>query len=210
MKNNKTLYHFILDKSGSMLDCFGSTIKAFKEQLDNIRRLNQENEDQEITVSLTTFNSEVDHIITDTSPRVINENILEIQSPNGMTALLDAIGTSVQRIERKNGGLIETDQMSIVVMIFTDGFENSSRLFNYPEIAQIIKRLEASGKWVFNFLGAEIDAFGISNQLNIKENNVIQFEKDQIGHVMKDVETSMDDYIRMKKEGIIKSKFIQK
>ena len=210
MKNKKTLYHFILDKSWSMQNCFGSTIKAFKEQLENIKRLNNENDDQEIIVSFTAFNTEVDHLISDAGPNSFSDNVLELQTPNGMTALLDAIGTSVQRIERNHGGEIEADKLSVIVLVLTDGYENSSRLFTYPEIAQMVKRLEVTRKWVFNFLGAEIDAYGISKQLNIQEDNVIQLEKNKIKHVMKDVEASMDDYIKMKKKGIIKSKFIKK
>ena len=39
MKNKKTLYHFVLDKSGSMSNCRETTVNGFNSQLDTIKDL---------------------------------------------------------------------------------------------------------------------------------------------------------------------------
>jgi len=47
MKNKKTIYQFVLDKSGSMGDCLTGTITGFNEQLKKITELQAEFPDQE-------------------------------------------------------------------------------------------------------------------------------------------------------------------
>lgn len=42
MKNKKTRYHFVLDKSGSMNSCRESTIQGFNSQLETIKQLQKE------------------------------------------------------------------------------------------------------------------------------------------------------------------------
>lgn len=39
MKNKKTLYHFVLDKSGSMNNCIESTVNGYNAQLETIQKL---------------------------------------------------------------------------------------------------------------------------------------------------------------------------
>ena len=55
MKNKKTLYHFVLDKSGSMENCRETTVNGFNAQLETIKELQKEFREQEFEVSLTIF-----------------------------------------------------------------------------------------------------------------------------------------------------------
>ena len=59
LKNKKTYYQLILDKSGSMNACLNSTVSAFNEQIDMIMALSEKHADQDFFISLTTFNQEV-------------------------------------------------------------------------------------------------------------------------------------------------------
>jgi hypothetical protein len=52
MKQTKTIYHLILDRSGSMIDCLENTINGFNEQIHRIRRIKAEFPDDEMTVGL--------------------------------------------------------------------------------------------------------------------------------------------------------------
>ena len=47
MKNKKTLYHFILDKSGSMANCRVATVNGFNAQLGTIKDLQKKFPEQE-------------------------------------------------------------------------------------------------------------------------------------------------------------------
>ena len=60
MKNKKTYYQIILDKSGSMYDCILTTVQGFNEQIQMIKKTSEKFAEQELLVSLTTFNHEID------------------------------------------------------------------------------------------------------------------------------------------------------
>lgn len=71
MKARKTIYHLILDESGSMSDCIDTTINGFNEQLKRIKMNQLEFKDEEITIGLTTFNNEVSHHYFEAKPKSI-------------------------------------------------------------------------------------------------------------------------------------------
>ena len=62
MKTRKTIYHLIVDKSGSMMDCVDSTINGFNEQVNRIKDKALEFTEEDITMGLTTFNDNVNHL----------------------------------------------------------------------------------------------------------------------------------------------------
>jgi hypothetical protein len=208
MKNKQTLYHFVLDRSGSMSNCITSTINGFNAQLETIKSLKQEFPEQEFYVSLTVFDDTVNTIYSQVG---INDFQLLTRSnyhPNGSTALLDAIGISINEIRIKNESKIIADEMSVVVVILTDGMENASRQFNYHQIAATIKSLEETERWTFTFLGADIDAIHTSKMLNIREENVISFNKGDMNNMMNDISEGMRQYSFSKSEGKTKKDFL--
>jgi hypothetical protein len=156
MKNKKTIYQFVLDKSGSMGDCLTGTITGFNEQLKKITELQAEFSDQEFCLSLTTFNDQIAYPFKDLPVQNIPLLSIENYVPSGMTALLDAIGFSIKRIKEVHGESVDNNEASVVFVILTDGHENSSRFFDYLQIASQIKELESNGKWNFSFVGADI------------------------------------------------------
>ena len=141
MKNKKTLYHFVLDKSGSMSNCKETTIEGFNNQLKTIEQLQKEFPEQEFEVSLTVFDNEVETLYSHVSINQFRPLTSNMYHPNGGTALLDAIGISINEIRIKNESLILDNEMSVVMVILTDGMENASRQFSYHRIADMIKNL---------------------------------------------------------------------
>jgi uncharacterized protein YegL len=208
MKNKKTLYHFVLDKSGSMSNCRETTVNGFNSQLDTIKELQQEFLKQEFEVSLTIFDNQVDHVESHVQINKFDKLNLSRYNPNGGTALLDAIGMSINQIRVTNETKILNNEMSIVVVILTDGMENASREFTYHQIANTIEELEATEKWNFTFLGADIDAIHTSKMLNIRTENVISFSKSDMSNMMNDVSEGMRQYSQSKSFGNIKKDFL--
>jgi len=106
--------------------------------------------------------------------------------PNGSTALLDAIGLTVARIE-SDIAMAKSKEIdaTAVIVIITDGYENASSLFNLAMIRSTISRLEESGKWTFSFIGATLDAVDVAEQMAIKNKTVsiskIKYEKGCMG-----------------------------
>ena len=198
MKKRKTIYHLIVDKSGSMSDCIDSTINGLNEQINGIKQKQLAFEDEEITMGLTTFNTYVDHHFFQSNPNTIKMLNHQTYRPNGSTALLDAIGDTVTQIciQTQNSNL----STSVVVVILTDGHENSSRFYNLVKIRNMISSLEESGNWTFSFIGATLDAVDVAEQMAIKKQNSFSFEKNKMGSSVWDkLDNSMNHYFEKKK-----------
>jgi hypothetical protein len=73
-------------------------------------------------------------------------------NPRGMTPLFDAIGKMITRAE------IDNPEKAVIV-IMTDGLENSSKEFTREGAKAALDRAEARG-WEVIFLGAEFASFG--------------------------------------------------
>lgn len=63
MNNKKTYYLVILDKSGSMSNCIAATQKGFNAQIDMIRAIRHKFPEQEVCVSFTQFNDQVEEVV---------------------------------------------------------------------------------------------------------------------------------------------------
>lgn len=208
MKNKKTLYHFVLDKSGSMSSCRETTIKGFNSQLETIQELQKEFPEQEFEVSLTLFDDTIDNVFSNVGLNTFKKLTPSMYIPKGCTALLDAIGMSINHIRMTNESNILNNEMSVVMVILTDGMENASREFTYHTIAKTIKVLEETEKWSFTFLGADIDAVHTSKMLNIREENVVSFNKSDMGEMMNEISDGMRHYSHSKSEGKTKKDFL--
>jgi uncharacterized protein YegL len=204
MKNKTTLYHFIVDQSGSMAGLENQAMEGFNTQLRTIQQLKMEFPDQEYLCSLTFFNQHIQDRIKFGQVENIQPLSQENYIPNGTTALLDSIGKSIYAIKNKYGKDIAEDKMSIVLVIITDGHENSSRMYSYHDVAHLIKELDESGKWTFSFLGADFDAIHTSHMLNIRRENVMNFSKGDYSEMMGDVSNSIRHYAMEKSTGNLK------
>ncbi len=204
MKNKKTIYHFIVDQSGSMSGSEAQTIEGFNAQLLTLQRLRNEFPENEYVVSVTYFEDEVMDIIKFQSVENIALLNRDNYKPGGLTALLDGMGKSITAVKDKYGREIENDQASVVIVVLTDGGENASKFYTRPLIAEMIKELDATGKWTFSFLGADFDAVRASQDLNIRRENIMSFSKANYSAMMADMSNSIVEYERQKSSGNMK------
>jgi hypothetical protein len=79
---------------------------------------------------------------------VTNEEV----SPRGMTALYDASARIMQRA-------IDDNAEKTVVVVMTDGEENSSKNFRQSDVKNLVSKFDAK-KWELIFLGANFDKVG--------------------------------------------------
>jgi uncharacterized protein YegL len=210
MKNNTTLYNFILDRSGSMSGMEQLAVQGFNDHLKTIRTMQIEFPKQEFLCSLTTFDSEIEVIVPSAPIDQISPIEVGQYSPRGLTALLDAIGKNIHDVTEVYNKRIEADEMSVVFVIITDGYENASRFFSYHDISQKIARLESTKKWTFTFIGADFDAIHTSKMLNIKVENTMNINKVHYASMSEEINRNMHSYSEQKESGVIKSAFFSK
>ena len=201
MKNKKTYYLLILDRSGSMNDCVNETISGYNEQLQMIRDLQNRFPEQQFYASLTTFNHTVEHPFMECNVSTMRELTTNSYIPDGMTALLDAIGEGVMNLKARKSEEFENDEATAVVVIMTDGHENSSRIFQKEAIRRMIRELEATENWTFSFMGATHDALEVANDMNIRSQNALKLDKQDIKASMQRVSREMATYAEEKSLG---------
>ncbi len=210
MKNKKTYYQLILDRSGSMNVCIEETVTGVNSQIGRIRELAERFPEQELVTSLSLFNHQLTPVWDRIRPADLKELTFSDYRPDGNTALLDAIGKTIRHLQETIGDEVSHDDASVVVVIITDGYENSSREFTHPQISSIIRELELTGKWSFSYLGATLDAVDIAVSMNIRASNAIHFSVKESDKAHRRVSDSMHHYFSEKQSGRIRKDFLDK
>ena len=164
----------LLDRSGSMASFGDAPITATNEFLDKQRQ-----GEGECRFSLVLFDTEApfEVAVDDQSIESVEPLTDRVYWPRGGTPLYDALGRLISRadrrlVERRDGGFADEDQ---VVVVYTDGWENSSREYTQPAIVKLIEERSEQG-WEFVFLGANIDAYEAGGQIGVAAGNTAQFD----------------------------------
>jgi hypothetical protein len=142
----------IVDMSGSMGPLARDVRGGFTTYVDELRA----DTDRDYRLSVTLFDTAFIPLCTAASLRDVPELTEANYRPRGMTALLDAVGKTIAEFESATK-LADDDRVLVVVQ--TDGHENSSREFRADQIANLIREREATGRWSFVFLGAGPDTW---------------------------------------------------
>lgn len=201
MKTTKTIYNFIVDKSTSMQGSEEQVITGFNMQLAKLKELAVEYPEQNYIASVTYFDSIIQEEISFGAIEAVQPLTMESYTPDGMTALLDAIGGAIDKTSEQFAKDFIEETVSVVFIILTDGAENDSTRYTYPLIAEKIEKLEKTGAWTFTFMGADFDPKVISERLNIRNENVHAFEKRSFAKNMELVSESMTQFEKRKSLG---------
>lgn len=176
MKQGLTELIFILDRSGSMSGLEKDVIGGFNSLIA------KEKGSGEAAVTLVLFDDKYE------SPYV-RKNIIDVLPltdkeyyPRGGTALLDAVGKTVNEAGARLNELPEDEKPSkVIVIIQTDGYENSSREFTKSAVKALIKRQQDVYSWEFMFLGANIDAAAEAESIGINRARAAKFKNTSDG-----------------------------
>ena len=177
MSTNKSELIFVLDKSGSMNGLESDTIGGFNSTIEAHKKLGSD-------VRVTT-------VLFDTNIELLHDRIdIEALSPltteqfqvGGMTALLDAIGVAIHKIRNVHKQTAPNHQPEqVIVVIITDGHENSSKEYLRKDIKKLIKHQQDKYGWEFLFLGANIDAVSEADSLGIHRDSSVQYDATAMG-----------------------------
>lgn len=177
MKKGLTELVFILDRSGSMSGLEADTIGGYNAML---RKQKEEEGDAILTTVLFDDNYELLH------DRCRLKGVMPITEKEyfvrGTTALLDAIGKTINKIVNAQKYTAEEERAEhVMFVITTDGMENASREFNYERIRTMIEHQKQKYRWEFIFLGANIDAIKTAERFGIDKDRASNYNADSEG-----------------------------
>jgi len=158
----KVLVNFIQDRSGSMQSVWQETLSGFRVFVNNLRQKGPQ-EGVEYLFSLTTFDTLVETPVIAQPIASVDPDILAKHGPRGSTALYDAVGITIQNTDEHRH-----DAEKIIVVVVTDGHENSSREWTKDRLHSAVDAKLNAGNWTFTYLGTQPEtwddaqAFGVS------------------------------------------------
>ena len=160
----------ILDASGSMS---GGKYKAAVTGINTgVANLKKDTAEVDYTYTLCDFSDDI--IFRETTENLVNVEVFKGQT-RGSTSLYDAIGDSVNIVK----GVVK-DGHKVLVNIYTDGQENSSRRFRAHTIAGIIEELSKCG-WTFTFIGTKPDVEYAQRNLKFDMSNTLVHDNTESG-----------------------------
>lgn len=157
---------YLLDETGSMEVVRSGAISAFNEYVKSVK--DGENAES-AKFTLITFN-------TETGPKERNfvSPLKDAPSlsfsnyiPKGGTPLYDAIAHAIARADEVSGH-------DVIMVIHTDGEENSSTHTTREDVSRLIEKRREQG-WVFVFLGADQDAWTSAGRIGVYASNTVSF-----------------------------------
>jgi hypothetical protein len=136
----------------------------------------------EATFTLVQFDDQYEIVHDGINIKEVPELIAETFVPRGWTALLDAIGRTVNTTGARLAALSEDERPSkVIFLILTDGEENKSTEFTRAKINEMIKHQTEVYQWDFVFLGANQDAIKSGESMGIKAGNSMTYVADSQG-----------------------------
>ena len=172
MKEGLTEIISLVDRSGSMQSILDDAIGGF-----NTFLAAQQRQPGEAKLSLILFDHEYQIVHQAVDIQQVKPLDRETYVPRGMTALLDAVGKTIDVVGERLAAMPENERPSqVIISILTDGHENASQDYSKGKVAEMIKHQTEMYNWAFEFQAANMDAFAAAKELSIAPDRVVQFE----------------------------------
>lgn len=168
---------FILDRSGSMGGLEADTIGGFNALLNK-----QKAQEGDVTVTTVLFNNGLEILHDRLDIQALQPISDRDYYVGGNTALYDAIGYTIEKIDRvQHRSMPEHRAKKVLFVITTDGMENASRNYRLSDIRVLIERQKLEYGWEFLFLGANIDAEEVGGRFGIDRDKTANYHADKQG-----------------------------
>ena len=181
MKQDYTHITVILDRTGSMESIRDDTIGGFNTFLEQ-----QKAEPGMATLTLVQFDTQDPYEVIHRFKRIQEVPALTRETfvPRASTPLLDALGRGINDLEAGIGQLKEEERPArVVVVIVTDGQENSSKEYRRDQIEKMVKEKREKHAWQFVFLSADLAAIEDAKAVGMDADAMLAYQKNPKGTV---------------------------
>ena len=180
MKKGLTEIIFCVDRSGSMESIQKDMIGGFNAFLKKQREI-----PSECKVSFFQFDTDnpvVEKVYEKKDIQTAPELTMETFVPRGGTPLYDAVAWVVRHTGERFSTTEESERPEkVLVVIITDGEENSSREWDDKQVKQMIEHQTEKYNWEFVYLGANQDAWSVGGSLGVRSTSSLGYVASQGG-----------------------------
>ena len=177
MKKNLTELVYILDKSGSMQGLEKDTIGGYNAMLAQQRTV-----EGDCVITTVLFDNQYQLLHDRIDIRAIRPITEKEYFVGGSTALLDAIGKTIDKIRTVQQNTAKAYRAEkVMFVIITDGAENASRTYSAMQVKKMIQQQKERHGWEFIFLGANIDAVETAGRFGIDADRAVDYVPDGKG-----------------------------
>jgi hypothetical protein len=202
MRDNFSDITIVLDRSGSMEAVADDTIGGFNRFL-----LDHKQAPGDGVLTLVQFDNVYEFVHQAKPLAEVPPLDRRTFVPRGSTALLDAIGRTINETVARLANTDESQLPGVVIfVILTDGHENSSRELTREMVFKQIKEQQEKRKWEFVFLGANQDAIAEAGMIGVPAGSSLTYAHTSRGS--RAAFASLSDHTRRVREKI-KSQFTQ-
>ena len=175
--------YILLDRTGSMSTIWDETLTSVNAYAVDLGKETPEDAGLKTSITLAVFDHQggmqFDVLRNHVTPAAWRNLTSAEASPRGMTPLYDAIGRTVALVEKDNPN-------KAVIVIMTDGEENSSTEFTQGAAKAALDRARARG-WEVVFLGAEFAKFSDAGAMGVDASQTMAVSKDGMTATMQNL-----------------------
>jgi len=174
---NLTDITIILDRSGSMFTIKSATIEGFNSFINK-----QQKGDFDVNLTFVQFDNEYEKVYEQKEIKKVKYLNHETYIPRGTTALLDAIGITINSTKQRINATEKSKKpANVIITIITDGYENASVEYSREAIYKMIHKREKKDNWNFIFLAANQDAIKEGGRFGIHSERALTFKNNREG-----------------------------
>ena len=175
-KKHHLHYVLVADSSGSMADQINEVRDELNIQIEKMRR-ESDTDTHPCTFTMRTFDSAVKNVHVNIPIEDVPKITTHDYDAGGMTALFDAIGSTIESVGELLGNRIDGEKESLAMIIFSDGGENASRTYNCHKIKTLLDKYQNRPGFNIAFVGCDPASFQDMDQVGFSSENRMMYSK---------------------------------
>ena len=186
----------ILDESGSMEVIKNDMIASINSFIMEQQQVHTTEPTEFSLIKFSSFNF-IKYLFSRTDIKSLKPLTSEDYTPNGLTALYDCIGKTINDISDSTSTSTATATENVLMIIVTDGLENDSRTFKRAKIMEMIETTKKKG-WNYIYLSNDLstakqgDAIGCRQSL--QSSNVVTPHSNYGRFLSKDISSAIKNF----------------
>ncbi len=186
----KVVYALVVDKSGSMAVIQSEILMSLNDRISTIKNI-AETSERDVLAELVTFNESAKRVLPLVNANKLNLLTSQEYQIGGTTALYDALGSTLERLDLTFNQELVAGTCSAVVVVYTDGYENASRMYSKQVIREMLRKANEMENVEITIVGCDEETLMMARDMNFNVDNVVRTSKENLSATMK----SMDSYL---------------